>query len=140
MYASLTSVLLSKTGPLGTEFFRHVFQKRRGFVKPFVEKYPKLAAAWVGVPPEKRQQALSDDQVLSLLGQTELDELTVDLGLSREELVRMTDRALYQAVQMSSPDGLRVSSSEVARIDRDLLDAISGSQSNPISKNLTITR
>ena len=93
---------MSKTGPLGTEFFRHVFSKRSGFVKPFVEKYPSLAAAWVGVPPEKRSQSLTAQEVIDVLGETKLDQLTEHLGLSKEELVRMTDRALYQAVQMSS--------------------------------------
>ena len=132
MYASVSSLLLSKTGPVAAELFRHFFQAndKLGPVTRFVRTYPMEADQWVGVSPEDRTP-LSKAQLAELLSvpAEKLPELARELGVSEDEAVRIADRALFQAVQMAAPDGMRVSQREAMRLDEDLGSAIGAGNS-----------
>lgn len=127
MFASVSSVLLSKTGPIGLELIRQLFRSKDkvGPVTRFVTTYPSEASQWVGVAPDAREP-LSAQQLAKLLDRSPetLVELARRLGVSEDEVVRIADRALYQAVQMAAPDGMRVSPREAKRLDEDLGSAI----------------
>lgn len=131
MQASAVDLLLSRSGYAGADMLRKLAAGADAgdaesgdggsLLSKFVQKYPEVARAWVGAPSSDvgGLDAARLDELIQ--PNTSVEQLAKELRGSRLDIVRILNNALFQAVQLSAPDGERVSEQALRHLDADLL-------------------
>jgi hypothetical protein len=128
MFATSVNLLLSRAGYAGAELLRILSAPTadgsisgKSLLSRFVHLYRSTAEHWVGAT-SSTDGGLNKSQLDQLIEpfSYKVETLAIELSRTDEEIVRILNNALFQAVQLSIPDGERVSERAMKRLDEEL--------------------